>query len=165
MLSNDLTARSFSNERFVMFENASGKDRIVTTCSLPSLLVRLISVCLASPSHAQVDYRIDSPWDEIARSGPDAKVPGWFYDLGITGLRARLVADEPEALLVKFDFPKSPCDPAPDLPGTVMGDEALKLYRRDPELREKLAADEPKSRLRSGFFRPPSPPTARRGWR
>jgi hypothetical protein len=67
-------------------------------------------VCLASPAQAQVDYRKESPWDQRAESGPDAKVPGWFYNLGITGLRARLVADEPKALLIKYVFPKSPAD-------------------------------------------------------
>lgn len=73
-------------------------------------LVSLLFFCHASPSHAQVDYRKDSPWDQRAESGPDAKVPGWFYNLGITGLRAQLVADEPKALLIKYVFPGSPAD-------------------------------------------------------
>jgi hypothetical protein len=42
--------------------------------------------------------------------GPDAQVPGWFLNLGITGLRAQLVPDEPKALLIKYVFPKSPAD-------------------------------------------------------
>ena len=37
-------------------------------------------------------------------------MPGWFYNLGITGLRAQLVAGEPKALLIKYVFPKSPAD-------------------------------------------------------
>ena len=73
-------------------------------------LVSLLFLCHASPSHAQVDYGKDSPWDQRAESGPDAKVPGWFYNLGITGLRAQLVADEPKALLIKYVFPDSPAD-------------------------------------------------------
>jgi len=73
-------------------------------------LVSLLFLCHASPSHAQVDYGKDSPWDQRAESGPDAKVPGWFYNLGITGLRAQLVADEPKALLIKYVFPDSPSD-------------------------------------------------------
>jgi alpha-galactosidase len=73
-------------------------------------LVTLLFLCHASPSHAQVDYRKDSPWDQRAESGPDAKVPGWFYSLGITGLRAQLVAEEPKTLLIKYVFPKSPAD-------------------------------------------------------
>jgi hypothetical protein len=73
-------------------------------------LVSLLFLCYASPSHAQVDYGKDSPWNQRAESGPDAKVPGWFYNLGITGLRAQLVADEPKALLIKYVFPNSPAD-------------------------------------------------------
>jgi alpha-galactosidase len=73
-------------------------------------LVSLLFLCHASPAHAQVDYRKDSPWDQRAESGPDAKVPGWFYNLGITGLRAQLVAEEPKALLIKYVFPDSPAD-------------------------------------------------------
>ena len=73
-------------------------------------LVSLLFLCHASPSHAQVDYGKDSPWDQRAESGPDAKVPGWFYNLGISGLRAQLVADEPKALLIKYVFPNSPAD-------------------------------------------------------
>ncbi len=73
-------------------------------------LVSLLFLCHASPSHAQVDYGKVSPWDQRAESGPDAQVPGWFYNLGITGLRAQLVADEPKALLIKYVFPKSPAD-------------------------------------------------------
>jgi hypothetical protein len=73
-------------------------------------LVSLLSLCHTPPSHAQVDYGKDSPWDQRAESGPDAIVPGWFYNLGITGLRAQLVADEPKVLLIKYVFPKSPAD-------------------------------------------------------
>ena len=40
-------------------------------------------------------------------SGPDAEVPGWYYNLGITGLRAQFVADEPKALLIKHVFPEN----------------------------------------------------------
>ena len=78
--------------------------------SLRFRLVGLAFLCLASPSRAQVDYGKDSPWDQRAESGPDAEVPGWFYNLGITGLRAQLVADQPKALLIKYVFPGSPAD-------------------------------------------------------
>ncbi len=74
------------------------------------IFLSLLALCLPSTSHAQVDYGKDTPWNQKARSGPDSKVPGWFYNLGITGLRAQLVADEPKALLIKYVFPKSPAD-------------------------------------------------------
>ena len=77
-----------------------------------SVMFRL--VCLAfvgqtSGLQAQVHYHDnDSPWGQRADSGPDAEVPGWFYNLGITGLRAQLVEEEPKAFLIKYVFPESP---------------------------------------------------------
>ncbi len=61
----------------------------------------------AGPAWAQVHYDPDtgSPWKERAEGGPDAEVPGWFYNLGVTGMRAELVADEPTALVVRHVFP------------------------------------------------------------
>ena len=58
---------------------------------------------------AQVDYIDDGrPWKNRTNRGPDAEVPGWYYNLGITGIRARLVPDRPKTLLVKYVFKKSP---------------------------------------------------------
>ncbi len=65
---------------------------------------------IAQPLYSQVHYTEVKPWGNRAGSGPDAEVPGWFYNLGITGLRARLLADDPKALLIKYVFPKSPSD-------------------------------------------------------
>ena len=80
----------------------------MTTRSTMFLIAFTMLACCAEPSQAQVDYHgEDSPWRQRARSGPDAGVPGWFYNLGITGLRAQLIADEPKALLVKYVFPES----------------------------------------------------------
>jgi len=85
-------------------------DQTVTTRSFTFRLVGLLLLCQASPLLAQVDYGKDSPWNQRADSGPDAKVPGWFYNLGITGLRAQLVAEKPKALLIKYVFPNSPAE-------------------------------------------------------
>lgn len=66
---------------------------------------------LSTPVSAQVHYHDQqSPWGQRADAGPDAEVPGWFYNLGLTGLRAQLIPEEPKALLVKYVFPKSPAD-------------------------------------------------------
>lgn len=71
-------------------------------------------ICLATAlssarAEAQVHYHDKgNPWSQRANAGPDAEVPGWFYNLGITGIRAQLVAEEPKALLVKYVFPNSP---------------------------------------------------------
>ncbi len=84
-------------------------------------------VCLgsAAPLHAQVHYvtgdGFGHPWSQRAGSGPDAVVPGWFYNLGITGLRAQLIADEPKALLIKFVFPQSPADGRVQVGDLVVG--------------------------------------------
>ena len=61
-------------------------------------LIGRLGVCLSSTLQAQVHYEKNHPWDQRAGSGPDAKVPGWFYNLGITGLRAQLVADAVDML-------------------------------------------------------------------
>jgi hypothetical protein len=51
-------------------------------------LVCFATACQASAALAQVHYHDNnSPWGQRA----DAEVPGWFYNLGITGLRAQLV--------------------------------------------------------------------------
>ena len=63
---------------------------------------------MAVPAWGQVHYRDGSPWDRTANSGPDAKVPGWYYNLGITGIRAELVSNEPKALLVRYVFDQTP---------------------------------------------------------
>ena len=54
-------------------------------------------------SSAQVHYLGNgSPWNQKAETGPDAVVAGWYYNLGITGIRVELVADKPKYLLVKY---------------------------------------------------------------
>jgi hypothetical protein len=77
---------------------------------------------LSASLQAQVHYHPNgSPWTQRATSGPDAEVPGWFYNLGITGLRAQLVADEPKALLVKYVFPKSPTNDMVEAEDRIIG--------------------------------------------
>lgn len=79
----------------------------------PSLVARVLSVatsfCIAAPAAAQVHYHDNGyPWKQRAESGPDAEVPGWFYNLGITGMRAELVADAPKSLVVRHVFAGTP---------------------------------------------------------
>jgi hypothetical protein len=64
---------------------------------------------MAAPVLAQVHYHADGrPWSQKAGSGPDKEVPGWFYNLGITGLRVELVAGTPTHLVVRHVFSDSP---------------------------------------------------------
>lgn len=70
----------------------------------------LLLVCASNAElHAQVHYHEDGhPWKQRAGGGPDAEVDGWYYNLGITGLRAQLIPDAPKHLLVKHVFAKTP---------------------------------------------------------
>ena len=49
------------------------------------------------------------PWDKLpTKVGPDAEVPGWYINLGITGARAMITKEEPTILLVMFVFKDTP---------------------------------------------------------
>lgn len=122
----------------------------MTTRSLMLRLACLVSLGLAAPVQAQVHYHDnDSPWGERAESGPDAEVPGWFYNLGITGLRAQLVADQPKALLVKYVFPKSPADGHVKIGDLIVGagGQLFKEQHRNGYGEKVFGADGPISEL------------------
>ena len=66
---------------------------------------------MSVPAHAQVDYSPNGwPWIATTNTGPDAPVPGWFYNLGITGLRIELIPEAPKEMLVRYVIPGSPAD-------------------------------------------------------
>ncbi|MGC6487109.1 MAG: DUF6288 domain-containing protein [Planctomycetota bacterium] len=75
-------------------------------------LVSALSLALCSTfAAAQVHYYDDGrPWRQRASSGPDQVVDGWFYNLGVTGIRVELVADAPTHLVVRHVFDGSPAD-------------------------------------------------------
>ena len=112
-------------------------------------LACLSVLCLAAPASAQVDYGKTGPWDQRARSGPDAEVPGWFYNLGITGLRAKLIADEPKALLIKYVFAKSPADGHVKVGDLIVGagGQMFREKHRDGYGEKVFGADGPISEL------------------
>lgn len=69
----------------------------------------LVLLSLLPTLTAQVHYHDDGrPWNQKANRGPDAAVPGWFYNLGETGLRVELVAAAPTHLVVRHVFDGSP---------------------------------------------------------
>jgi hypothetical protein len=81
----------------------------VNTTSRSTHLILSSLLIATSPLIAQVDYSEDGqPWNQRADSGPDAQVPGWYYNLGLTGIRAELVAAHPKAMLVKYVLPGTP---------------------------------------------------------
>ena len=74
-----------------------------------ALILLATFVMIGSAANAQVHYHKDGrPWKQTVNKGPDAKVKGWFYNLGPTGLRVELMPDEPTHLLVKHVLKKSP---------------------------------------------------------
>lgn len=121
--------------------------------SSPPITLWLVSLgltflCQAAPLQAQVHYHDnESPWGQRADSGPDAKVPGWFYNLGITGLRAQLVADQPKALLIKYVFPGSPAAGQVEVGDLIIGagGEQFKEPHRNGYGEKVFGADGPLS--------------------
>lgn len=82
------------------------RARTVMSKAVPGLF--LVLSCGAAEA-AQVHYHADgNPWKQRARKGPDAEVEGWFYNLGVTGLRVELVEEEKTALVVRHVFADSP---------------------------------------------------------
>jgi hypothetical protein len=79
---------------------------------LPRLLLSiLLTAAGIDECCAQVHYHPNGqPWKQKARSGPDAEVPGWYYNLGITGIRTELMEEHPQALMVRYVFPDSPAN-------------------------------------------------------
>ncbi|QDV04950.1 hypothetical protein Poly30_04450 [Planctomycetes bacterium Poly30] len=68
-----------------------------------ALIAALLVSAVSSPATAQVYHDPDGkPWIQRTDIGPDAEAPGWFYDLGVTGLRVRLEEEQPTQLVVAF---------------------------------------------------------------
>ncbi len=88
-----------------------------------AFLAGLLAVpLLAATATAQVHHFPDGrPWKTTVGNGPDKNVPGWFYNLGTTGLRVRLLADEPEHLLVEYVFEGSPAARKVQIGDVILG--------------------------------------------
>ncbi|MCA8961552.1 MAG: hypothetical protein KDC38_13600 [Planctomycetes bacterium] len=79
-------------------------------------------LALESAGFGQVHYFPDGrPWNQKAPSGPDAVVPGWYYNLGITGIRVELREEHPEWLLVRYVFSGSPASDAVKIDDWIIG--------------------------------------------
>jgi len=76
--------------------------------ALSALMLFLVA---ALPAQGQVHYHDSgAPWKHTTKKGPDANVGGWYYNLGITGLRAILLKDRPTHLRVKYVFEGTPAN-------------------------------------------------------
>ena len=102
--------------------NAVFPHRAVMARSREMRVGGLILLGLSASLTAAVDYSKDGqPWSQRADAGPDAEVPGWFYNLGITGMRAQLVANEPKTLLIKYTFAKTPASGLVEIGDVITG--------------------------------------------
>lgn len=71
--------------------------------------VVLLLLLATPPLDAQVHHHADGrPWNQTADGGPDREVPGWFYNLGVTGIRVKLTEAHPKALTVGYVFEGTP---------------------------------------------------------
>ena len=86
------------------------------------ILGAVLAISAATAAVAQVHYYEDGrPWRQRARGGPDQVVPGWYYNLGVTGLRVELVADAPEHLVVRHVFAGSPAEGKVEVGDHIVG--------------------------------------------
>jgi hypothetical protein len=113
------------------------------------LVLTMLLAGAPAPLVAQVAYEGDQPWSQRADSGPDAEVPGWFYNLGVTGIRAELVAAEPKALLVKHVLPRTPARNSIKIDDLIIGanGKRFKHEHRNGYGMEVFGADGPVSEL------------------
>ncbi|HAN98586.1 MAG TPA: hypothetical protein DCQ98_14640 [Planctomycetaceae bacterium] len=112
-----------------------------------SLLLALVAAVRCT---AQVDYDGDAhPWNQRADRGPDAEVPGWFYNLGLTGMRAQLVENEPTVLLIRHVFPQSPADGRIEAGDVIVGVDGhpFRTPHRDGYGEEVFGGDGPIAEL------------------
>jgi Family of unknown function (DUF6288)/Carbohydrate esterase, sialic acid-specific acetylesterase/Bacterial Ig domain len=76
-------------------------------------ILPLLALALSCPLlKGQVDYDGTYPWSQTTSIAPDNAVPGWFYNLGVTGLRVQLDPAAPKVLVVKHVFAGSPASAA-----------------------------------------------------
>jgi Family of unknown function (DUF6288) len=109
-------------------------------------LVALVAVVGVDECRAQVHYHPDgNPWRQRANAGPDAEVPGWYYNLGLTGMRVELVAERPQALLVRYVFADSPAAGKVEIGDWIVGVEGQKfaIPHRNGYGMDKFGADGP----------------------
>jgi hypothetical protein len=90
----------------IILQNHQTHQESLITMKKIILLLALVLSCL--PLTAQVDYDGNYPWSLTTTVAPDSAVPGWFYNLGITGLRVRLDPAAPRTLVVKYVFAGTP---------------------------------------------------------
>ena len=91
-------------------------------CRRLLVCVPLLASIFAGSAAAQVHYHADgNPWKQRAGAGPDAEVDGWYYNLGVTGLRVQLVEESSRQLLVKHVFADTPASKKVRIGDVIVG--------------------------------------------
>ena len=69
--------------------------------AISPLLSVSLTLILTFSIRSQVHYLGNgSLWNRKAEAGPDAEVRGWYYNLGTTGIRVRLITEAPKPLVL-----------------------------------------------------------------
>jgi len=77
---------------------------VIGVCGAGPVLV-VCMVCLPAMALRDGD---GATWSKTTSTGPDAEVPGWYINLGITGARAKIPDDQPKVLEVMYVFKDTP---------------------------------------------------------
>jgi len=94
---------------------------VISVCGVGMLLV-ICMVCLPAMALREGD---GATWSKTTSKGPDAEVPGWYINLGITGARAKIPDDQPKVLEVMFVFKDTPA-----AAGLKVGDKIIGVNGR-----------------------------------
>jgi hypothetical protein len=86
------------------------------------MLLVICMVCLPAMALREGD---GATWSKTTSKGPDAQVPGWYINLGITGARAKIPDDQPKVLEVMFVFKDTPA-----AAGLKVGDKIIGVNGR-----------------------------------
>jgi hypothetical protein len=99
------------------------KRPAMSICGATMLLV-ICALCIPAMALISGD---GATWDKTTSNGPDAVVPGWYINLGITGARAKIPDDQPKILEVMYVFKDTP---AAAVGGLRVGDKIIGVNGR-----------------------------------
>jgi len=78
-----------------------------STLAIRGLVVLVMVGVACSPAWA-LRLSKGGAWEKTTKVGPDAAVPGWYVNLGVTGARAMIRDDAPQVLEVMYVFANTP---------------------------------------------------------
>ncbi|MCP4375306.1 MAG: hypothetical protein GY794_03895 [bacterium] len=93
------------------------RQSAMSVCGVVMLLV-ICMVCLPAEALREGDK---ATWSKTTSKGPDAQVPGWYINLGVTGARAKIPDDQPKVLEVMFVFKNTPAAGALKVGDKIIG--------------------------------------------